>query len=80
MDSKVIHVRLSAAEVDMLAKISSSRSDGDRNTSEVVRLLIRREYGRRTNGRSVVSWNEVASDVRTGRPASQGKLFPGRKL
>lgn len=46
------------------------------NRSEVIRLLIVREYRRRKTGISVVAGSEVASDHRLGRPRGRVKSEP----
>lgn len=65
--SQIIHVRLTAEEVAALDHCCKSE-DGDRNRSELLRLLILREFKRRTTGRSVVEDREVSSEWRVGRP------------
>lgn len=65
--SSVIHVRLTARELAALDHCRSSE-DGKRNRSELVRLLIMREFRRRTTGKSVVADSEVSSEWRVGRP------------
>ena len=68
MKSTLVPVRLNAEEIEMLDKCRSSKELGELNRSEFLRLLIRREGKRRSTGRSVVGGNEVASDMRNGRP------------
>ncbi len=71
--SFVVPVRLKAEELRMLDAIRGSDILLTANRSEVIRLLIRREWGRRNGGSSVVKGSEVATDFRTGRPSGQGK-------
>lgn len=64
----MIPLRLKPEEVEMLDKICRSEG-GSRNRSELLRLLIHREYGRRTRGRSTVAESAVSSEWRNGRPS-----------
>lgn len=68
MKSTLVPVRLNAEEIAMLDACRVSKDHGELNRSEFLRLLIRREGGRRANGRSAVSTGTVMSDARTGRP------------
>lgn len=65
--SQIIHVRLNAVESEALAYCCKSE-DGNRNPSELVRLLLMREWRRRTTGRSVVQDKDISSEWRQGRP------------
>lgn len=67
MPSKILHVRLNDQEWAHLAHVCGG--DQKRNPSEMVRLLLEREFSRRTTGKSVVPENAIASDFRDGRPA-----------
>jgi hypothetical protein len=68
MQSKIIRVRLKPHELEMLSQILSSEERGKMNQSEMIRLLIHREFLRRTTGKSKVLGNAVSSDMRVGRP------------
>lgn len=65
----ILNVRLNQQEVSMLEHLLSARShmSSRKNASELVRLLIRREYSRRTVGKSVVETGEYSTDARLGR-------------
>lgn len=69
MKATIVTIRLQPREVEMLDRVRISKDEGERNRSEILRLLLHREYGRRTNGRSVVAGNAIASDMRNGRPS-----------
>lgn len=68
MKSSIQRVRLQPHETEMLALICESGDRGKLNPSEMIRLLIHREWTRRTTGKSAIQTNAVASDFRTGRP------------
>jgi len=70
--SRVINVRLTPAESNMLDALLSSEKVGTLSVSEWVRMMIHREYGKRTNGKSKTSGSAYKSDVRTGRPSRWG--------
>jgi hypothetical protein len=65
--SKILTLRLRDDEVEMLARCCRSE-EAQRNPSELLRLLLHREYYRRTTGKSVVAENTISSEWRTGRP------------
>jgi len=66
-------VRLRAEELAALDALGGSDILIAPNRSEIIRLLILREFRRRTTGRSVVTNTEVASDHREGRPRREQK-------
>lgn len=70
MGSKIITLRLNQAEQDMLAKVCHN-PNGDLNPSELLRLLLHREFTRRTTGKSVVPERAISSEWRNGRPPGQ---------
>lgn len=71
MKSKPAQVRLTEDEWEMVRKILSSDDRGTLSVSEVFRLLLHREFKRRTTGRSAVAGHEISSDFRTGRPRKE---------
>lgn len=75
-----VTIRLNQEEAEMLAKISSSASSGTYNHAEIIRLLIRREYMRRTQGTSKVKDSDIRSDVRTERPRKAADTLPQEAL
>lgn len=64
MKSQIIPVRLRPHEVSMLNKICKSGVRGDLTRSEMIRLLIHREYTRRTQNTSVVAAGAYESESR----------------
>lgn len=66
----IITLRLQADEVAALEKICQSKVRGDLNRSEMLRLLIRREYQRRFGGGGGVGGHEYSTECRQGRPAA----------
>lgn len=64
-------VRLNTEELAMLDHVAESKERGDYNRSEIIRLLIRREFNRRTTGSSKVDHSDVATDFRIGRPTTK---------
>lgn len=68
MCSTLVTLRLNSDEATMLDAISKSKDRGDMNRSEMLRLLIRREFSRRTQGTSKVAPSEYSSEFRNGRP------------
>lgn len=72
-ESKIVAVRLGPDELDMLAKVKLSEVRGDLNNSEMVRLLVRREYERRFGGGQVKA-AQYSSAFRVGRPKDQPDL------
>lgn len=57
----------------MVERVRKSAERGELTASELVRLLIHREFKRRTTGHSVVNTNDISGEMRTGRPRSQTK-------
>jgi hypothetical protein len=49
MASKIVPLRLTNIELEMLDAVSKSSVRGDLSRSETLRLLIHREYNRRRN-------------------------------
>jgi hypothetical protein len=68
MKSTIIQVRLNDEELAMIDRVRQSNERGELTRSELVRLLLHREFHRRTSGRSVVSTNAISGEMRTGRP------------
>jgi hypothetical protein len=68
MKSRIVRVRLKDGEFQQMQQMCNSDERGKLNPSELIRLLLLREWKRRTTGKSAVSNNEIASDMRTGRP------------
>lgn len=66
--SQYIPFRVKDDEAEMLDTICKSESNGTLKRSEMIRLLIHREYKRRTTGKSVVKASEYSSDFRIGKP------------
>jgi hypothetical protein len=70
-----VPIKLNAEEFAMLNHCCNPRCDagghGKINRSELIRLLIRREYLRRTTGKSVVKNADYSSDWRAGRPKKE---------
>lgn len=68
MKSTTVQVRFTDQELGMLDQVCSSEDRGKLNRSELIRLLVHREYLRRTTGKSAVELSTISSDFRTGRP------------
>jgi len=66
--STIITLRLNDVEIEALDAVTRSDLRGNLTRSETIRLLVLREWKRRSTGRSRVSSNEYMSDVRMGRP------------
>jgi hypothetical protein len=66
MDSKPLALRLKPDEWEMLAHVCNG--EVKRNPSEMMRLLLHREYYRRTTGKSIVPDGTIATEFRNGRP------------
>lgn len=71
MSSRIIPTRLTDEELTMLDAICRSKDRGDINRSEMLRLLIRREFTRRTEGTSKIRSADYCSEFRNGRPRRQ---------
>lgn len=76
MCSTVITLRLNSDELSMLDAVTRSKDRGDINRSEMLRLLIRREFLRRTEGTSKVQASSYSSEFRNGRPRAQKEPRP----
>lgn len=66
MKSQILHLRLQPDEWEMLSHVCGG--EVKRNKSEMIRLLLHREYYRRTTGKSVVPDGNIATEFRNGRP------------
>jgi hypothetical protein len=73
MKSRIVRVRLKDQEWEQMQQMCDSAERGKLNASELIRLLLLREWKRRTTGKSAVANNEIASDMRSGRPRSIGE-------
>lgn len=71
--SFIVMVRFQPDELRMLDMVAESKERGDYNRSEIIRLLVRREFNRRTTGTSKVAHQDVATDFRIGRPTPKRK-------
>lgn len=69
----VICVRLNPDEVRKLERLS--KREGIENRSEVLRLLVLREYSRSAVGRSAIKGAEYATAFRNGRPRQSVMQF-----
>lgn len=68
MKSKIVTLRLNADEQAMLAAVCQSQLQGDRNASEMFRLLLHREYNRR-HGLGAPTAPTYQTDFRNFRPS-----------
>lgn len=68
MKSTTVQVRFTDQELGMLDAVCESGERGKLNRSELLRLLVHREFLRRTTGKSAVEVSAISSDFRTGRP------------
>jgi hypothetical protein len=66
MASKALQIRLRPDEWEMLTRVCEG--EVKRNPSEMMRLLLQREFYRRTTGKSVVPESAVCTEFRDGRP------------
>ncbi len=77
MPSNKIQIRLNPDEQIMLKKICNRGGSADRhNPSEMVRLLIHREYAKHCRKRNRENWSAIAdaaiaTDWRRGRPKKE---------
>lgn len=72
----IVSVRLNDPELQMLDKIVASDTRGRLTRSEMIRLLIHREYNRRTAGTSKTEPALYQSDFRSGRPRKDKEKQP----
>jgi len=75
--SRIINVRLTPEESQMLDGLLTSQTLGQLSVSEWVRMLLHREHARRTHGKSATPGRAYRSDVRTGRPKRFVQVEPG---